>query len=338
MKRVNQKTIAESLKLSVATVSKCFSNSSEISDFTRSRVMEEAAKLGYRPPASRKQMTDAKNRHRLFAYITPTLQLEANHVLNGAGEAARGLNCSLTVHHIPPESAHSSIQEVPLPYELERGELDGAVLSYGLGHDLVKDFAERLPCVYTGELLLGVNADSVCNENNLALQELTGELIKAGHREIGFFGNYPQYTWARNRLAAWMTALSGYDCPVEFDRILSFKENETVEQLTQRAIPLIKNGVTAWTCCRDETAYQFMIELSKAGIRVPQDVSLTGFDDIVPFYGLPRLTTVKVSLYDFGRTAIRRLNYRLNHPDEPNTNLTLRPTLIIGETVTPPSE
>ena len=89
-------------------------------------------------------------------------------------------------------------------------------------------------------------------------------------------------------------------------------------------------------CPADHQAYQLVADLSKRGIRVPEDVSVTGFDGIPPPPGARQLATVKVPYEELGRSAVHQLLRRIEQPTAPRRHTMVDGHLLMGETMAKP--
>lgn len=94
-------------------------------------------------------------------------------------------------------------------------------------------------------------------------------------------------------------------------------------------------GVTAWVCSTDYAAYTVIEHLQRRGVRVPEDVSVTGFDGIVPPEGLPPVTTVQAPFREIGLAGCRRLLELVQTPFDPPQYTMLGGQLRPGQTVAP---
>ena len=97
----------------------------------------------------------------------------------------------------------------------------------------------------------------------------------------------------------------------------------------------IKDGVTALICAADHQAYDLINGLKNFGFRVPDDVSVTGFDGILRPQGAPALETVRIPYYEIGFTASRRLYDRMHKRFEAPQQILLECRVQEGETVGP---
>jgi DNA-binding LacI/PurR family transcriptional regulator len=98
------------------------------------------------------------------------------------------------------------------------------------------------------------------------------------------------------------------------------------------------DGVTAWVCAADHQAYQLISDLRDRGLRVPDDVSVTGFDGQDAPPGLPRLTSMAVPNADLGASAVARLVSRLLQPASQRRMTLVMPRFVEGGTTAIPSQ
>ena len=97
-----------------------------------------------------------------------------------------------------------------------------------------------------------------------------------------------------------------------------------------------ESGVTAWVCAEDHHAYQLIQRLEAAGLRVPQDCSVTGFGGIEPPAGLPRATSLRAPHEHIGSSALTRMVNRVMYPSSPRRKILVEAQFVPGETVAAP--
>jgi len=94
-----------------------------------------------------------------------------------------------------------------------------------------------------------------------------------------------------------------------------------------------ESGVTAWVCAADHQAYQLMTDLQARGLRVPEDVSITGFDGLEPAVSMRRVTSMRVPHEQIGSSALTRLINRIQHPQSPRRKILVEAEFVPGETI-----
>ena len=122
------------------------------------------------------------------------------------------------------------------------------------------------------------NADAVAGDNSYGTYRLTSHLIRLGHRRIGFVGNRKATSSIMDRYLGYCRALLVNDLPVREDWILS--DREMTGGLVAPELP--EDMPTAFVCNCDLTARLMIEKLNGEGYRVPEDISVTGFDDFPP--------------------------------------------------------
>ena len=167
--------------------------------------------------------------------------------------------------------------------------------------------------------------------------EATAYLIALGHRRIGFVGGLAGPNSAAERLRGYRDALVAHDIPLESALIVDggFTEQggfDAAQKLL--ALPDLPGAIFA---SNDLSATGVIEATRQRGLRVPQDISVIGFDDI-PQASLiyPKLTTVRQPLYQMGREAVALLLEQIEQPGGEKRQVMLETTLIIRESCAPP--
>ncbi|HAU36749.1 MAG TPA: hypothetical protein DCX07_03410 [Phycisphaerales bacterium] len=340
---ISQHIIAEKLNLSVATVSRSLQNHPSIHPDTRGRVLELASKLGYRPRHIRRGRKQVHKLQSLAAVIHDEreqgrpLSVFAARMLAGISEAAEAMGLPLLVHCLRGSDVDCLGDPAHQPTALRRGEVSGVILIHQFPPKVVRQVSRQVPCVTVVHDDPEQGTDVVSSDAIGAMGQVVSHLHALGHRRIGFVPNSPDFSWVRDRFAGYMHALAGHRLPLDPTIILNMgSERMEMSAMADVAARAAGQGVTAWVCTDDMSAIGFCRELRSRGLRVPEDVSVTGYDAIQtnPEPGC-RLTTVCVPFEEIGAAAVRRLVHRIRQPSEALQHVLVNCRLIEGETSGP---
>jgi GntR family transcriptional regulator of arabinose operon len=208
--------------------------------------------------------------------------------------------------------------------------------------------ADKYPIVTIDKHFADVDIPFVASDNVSGAAELTRHLVEQGHKKIAFFSDVPISSCSslRDRFKGFISVLADYN--INFNshhlfeaRQLLFDEDEMtfdsiytkrINAYAKKAVYLRNEGVTAVQCSSDSTAIQLYEACKKAGIRIPEDLSICGFD------GLPsgkeiKLTTTVQNFYQIGVYAARILLERIANPEIPSERVSVPVKFQKGETV-----
>ncbi len=187
-------------------------------------------------------------------------------------------------------------------------------------------FAKSLACVSIVHDVPSANIDHIEMDHQNGIQSLMDTLYNAGHRKIGFIGVRPHLTWSQSRLAAYIQSIIRLE--------LRFDPRLILEEIDMKAVQKkMKEGVTAWVCSIDSIGYKLCRILLDTGVKIPRDVSIVGFNGVLPLLNCPQLTTIKAPLKTMGTFALRRVANRIYDPLHQPIKILHRCELIEGETV-----
>jgi LacI family transcriptional regulator len=225
-------------------------------------------------------------------------------------------------------------------------QLDGVLLVGTVEPEIIRLIQRsKIPLVLIDNSMPGLSVDAVLNDGFGGAQEAVAYLISKGHRRIAFLsgptrqGNRPVnvfYTIER-RAAGYRTALLEAGIPVDYD-LFEAADSVTVEGGYQACKRLVERGVqfSALFCANDFVAIGAMKALREAGLRVPEDVSLLGFDNVdMAEYLFPPLTTVHTDPEATGYVATRNLLLRFADPEAYTITILLECRLIKRASVIP---
>ena len=234
------------------------------------------------------------------------------------------------------DSAPSQI-ELP-PILGERGLFDGIVLAGTNYPNFVTRIEKmQIPFVVFGNNFFDFDGerhfDQVDFDGFRGEYEATRYVVSRGHRTIVFVGDLA-YPWVRNRHGGYLKAC--HEANIKPGSITSSRPPGFVDygEWACSAILTRKPRPTAVVAVNDEVAFGLWRGLRRRGLRVPDDISLIGFDDREEAMLMdPQLTTVHVRKEEIGQACLRTLLERLHHPETAFVKKTLATDLIIRETV-----
>ena len=324
MEAVPQKTtirdVARAAGVGVGTISRVLNSSSQVSRETRARVMKAIRRLGFRPNAQARRILRRRSETVCFLLSNRDF-LHPFHarILQGVESCASGMkqHVLFAALHYSPRIAPDKID---LPHVLqEHGLIDGVILAGTIYPNLLRRMQSiHVPFVALSNNVVGMEGkhafDQVGFDDFNATLEATRYLLKEGHREIAFAGDI-SFPWFQRRF-------DGYQQAMREKRLKSLlisdhgSENFIAggQKIAQRVLAR-KAWPTAILAGNDETAYGIWLSLRRNGVKVPDEISLIGFDDREEAILMdPPLTTVRVHKEEVGQTCMKMLLERLHNP------------------------
>lgn len=317
---VGVREIARLAKVSVATVSLVINDHPRISARTRTRVRKIMEQAGYRP--NRLAQNLSRRDTRMLAVILPPLahafaDRYFGELVSGISDRARALGYKMMLEQATPEFVEA------------RGHIDlfgrrfvDGVLCLGNNdrHPFLNDFAAgRHPMVVVNNYFpQWPELDFVACDYRGGAEHAMNYLLQLGHRRVGLISGSSRVQTARDIAVAYGAALAeaGVEVPETWREDGLFTEaggSEAARKLVERHPDL-----TALFAANDKMAIGALHYLKEIGRRVPQDISVVGFDDLPhAAYVNPALTTVHLPLYQVGVLACERLVGRIQGDGQP---------------------
>lgn len=310
MARATVQDVARTAGVSVGTVSRVLNGSPAVSEASKEKVTAAIRQLNYRPLASARDL----RRDRTMRILALAKNLNSpiiNEVFRGAGDAAA---LSGYVSLIAATSGDLE-REQQLVDMLRNGSVDGLVLfSPTMSDDDVEALARQLSVVQVCEITDSEAAFGVSIDDRQAAYDITRHLIDAGARRLAMLG-YQAARSGRLREAGFRQAVA--DAGLSPDQML-FVEGDfdfhTGRRLARRLLES-KQLPDAVFCGSDTVAAGCVREITDAGLRVPGDIAVAGFDDSIQAeMCVPELTTIRQPAYEMGRLAFESLLERMTVP------------------------
>jgi len=335
------KEVARKAGVSIATVSRVLNNVGAVDERTRVLVSKAVVDLRYVPnPIGRglsRQKTEA------IGLLLPDLFGEFfSEVIRGADQTAQ-----LNRHHLVVSSSHNNREEIAAAVRMMLGRVDGLVIMspHIDAHTLRENIPQHLPVILINARVEGDDYDSLNVDNFAGSTAMVQHLLSHGHRRIALIKGSEDNLDALERLRGYRHALTagGGDRRPEYEIAGNFTEASGYDAV--RKILQLEPRPTAIFACNDTTAIGAMSALREAGVRVPDEVAVAGFDDIpISSYLTPSLSTVHVSINRVGvlavETLLRALGKRNTHRKEHRmipTSLALRESCGCHESSLPAS-
>ena len=352
MSKINQQFIAEELGISRATVSRCFTNHPGINSSTRGKVFALASKLGYshaekREPASHQRRRTSTTLGVLICVDLPSFERTdygnpGQALLNGLSEVARVRNVRLDLHFVRPEDLHINEPSYAKIVATGRRLWDGVVLIYPFPQTIVDELRKLHPIVSLVEQYGQSPLDCVDVDHHRGVERLVDHLRGKGHERIGFFTwRYPVVAgWALRRYGAYVEMMTGRGMELRPEDAINVdpRRQMSLEDSYVEVVKQTEAGVTAWMCAADHQAFDLVKALEKAGFKVPQDVSVTGFDGLEPPKTLKKLTTVSIPFHQIGVIGGKRLLDLIKKRFDSQQHILLACDLVKGTSVAGPKQ
>ncbi len=342
-RKANQTFMARQLNLAPGTVSRALRHQPGIKQETRDRVLKLAAELGYSVKPRMKSTTDGdKNGFYLGVLVqSPESALTHSRFMVGLSEAAAGMNVTLIVHYVHFNECGSVLDPDKQPAAMRDGRVRGLVLVHRWPEHVVAELSKQFPCVSIVHFYPSQKLDFVGMDHRDGTNQLAEHLLSLGHRRIGFFGQCAEVSWSRGRYAGYVEAMTKLNLPVDPRWTIplptdSFDHQSLPPEAAAAAVEQSRAGVTAWMAANEWAGQALVQAFRSAGLRVPEDVSVTGFDysDAARNPAI-RLTSVGLSLTSIGTAAIRCLYGRLANPEDPWQSTLFGVKLVRGESTGP---
>lgn len=324
--------VANAAEVSIATVSRVLNTPAVVASDTSRRVLDAIARLGYVPNPFAKGLITRSSR--VLGLALPDLHGEFySGLLRGADEAARSAGYHLLVSSEARGNGGRGARE------LGAGLVDGlAMMVTEPDAALIREARQtRLPLVVvdaqldeTGE---DPGLDSVLVDNASGTIEATEHLLSATRADQVYFVGGPASNFDTARRAEAFTGVLRARGHTPREAQTAFGEYSPAwgSKWMERAVAsgITRLGVLA---ANDEIALGILQAAQSAGLRVPQDVRIVGFDDTrLAQIVRPHLSSVRVPILEIGAAAVKALIARIESPDAPPSTLTMKTELVVRE-------
>jgi LacI family transcriptional regulator len=331
MTDMNLEQVARRAKVSTATVSRVLNNASVVKSSTRARVVKAIEELKYHPNLHARSLAGGKSRtigviasnmeNPFFFDIYKTIESDAH---------ARGYEVVMANTDYRSEQLVTSVRLM-----IGRRVAGLAAIVSEMAPDLMEELNEsRIPVVFYDVGTPRRNITNIRVNYRRGIEKVVDYLHSLGHRKLGFIGHHAILGPINERMKAVMDAVAR----IPTLEVRASADADTLEGGRQAARALLGTGFepTALICVNDVTAVGALRELRERGIRVPQDMSVTGFDNVrLSEFCYPPLTTVHIPRERIGHIICDCLLPKTGKPVAGDPEIVIDPELVLRDSTGP---
>jgi len=310
---VTIKDVAREAKVSVASVSRALNGSSTVTEATRAHIIGVAERLHYIPNMGARNLSI--QRTNTIGVVLPDLYGEFfSELIRGIDSAARSHGLHLLV-----SSAHGDATEAGAIIRAMSGRVDGLIVMspHVDANFLASNLPQKLPTVLLNTHISGGNYASINIDNYHGAFSMMRHLVGVGHKRIAMISGPTNNYEAQERLRGYRDAMSEF-LPEAPEQILRGDFSEEAGYRAGQLLQSLEILPEVVFAANDMMAIGCLFALTEAGLTVPKDIALVGFDDIpIARFVTPPLTTVRVRMADMGGRALEQLVFSIENRISP---------------------
>jgi DNA-binding LacI/PurR family transcriptional regulator len=313
--RMDIRTIAQMANVSIATVSRTINRKPTVNPEIAKRVWKVIEQLEYFPDAQARGLVSGKSRL-LGLIVSEITNPFFPELIQGFEDVAVENGYEVLIGSTSYNPARMSLC---IRRMIERNVDGVAIMTFGIDEPLLEQLAERnIPLVFVDASPDHPRVSALKVDYHKGIRSGVQHLAALGHRKIAFISGPMRLYSAQSRLNAFSESLR--ECGISAKPAWIIEGDHTVEG-GMKAMQKLLVGTdlpTAVMCSNDMTAIGVLHKIYRQGLRVPDDFSVVGFDDIqFAQFTLPPLTTVQMSCYELAREAVQALKEQIgNFEDE----------------------
>lgn len=324
-KSVTMSDIAKAMNVSTVTVSKALGGREGVSEALRGKIKQKAAEMGYRTRAGSRTAKDG---------LTYNIGIIVAKKFISEPSAFYWIIYKQLVELLQRQNYYGMLEVVDenggsfdIPNSIIEKRIDGLIV---LGQ-FSDSYVEKLTSYYIPTVLLDFcsargETDTVLSDNFYGAYLLTSHVIANGHRKIAFIGNIGNSSSAQDRFLGYYKAL--------LENRISLRSEWVIRTDSAKAFELPEEMPTAFVCASDEIAFTLINQLKNAGIRVPQDVSVAGYDNhIYATMCSPHLTTMDVDAHRMAEETTEILLAKIRGDERKHGRTLVTGKLIVRDSV-----
>lgn len=325
MKKVTIQDVAKELQLSRNTVAKALNNSDTVAYETRYLVVQRAFEMGYTKLSSvvmnEFKLKNKSDETKTIVVLTRReISIFWNKIIMGISDELNKRSYKLQLSFISDEEERNLI--VPIDFQ---EAIDGILVLSVFSDEYVKRIKLRnVPIVFLDMPAYGLEymdyGDVVYSEGFHSTKKIVKHLTAQGISKIGFIGDITYCKTIKDRYEGYLSGLKEAEIAIDESIIIGSHQEKRyyVPEEVKWALSQMKEIPEAIVCANDDIALDVIRNLKARGIMVPEDVAVTGYDNVEEMAQVePFLTTVRVGNQRLGKRLVKQLLTRFENPDFP---------------------
>jgi LacI family transcriptional regulator len=329
--------VAQAAGVSLSTVSLVINGKSGVSPDRRERVLKAIESLGYTENGRSAAQTETRVLGLLMESLSEASRSDGFYtmIVSGIEEAAYQYGYQVLLHFYRP-----AVDPLTSIRELMGRDIDGLIIANDgdVTTEVINKISESGKPLVLVENSQFAPIHSVTADNFAAGRLMTEHLIRLGHRRIGALSGPAKYSSLRDRMRGHLVAMLEHNLPIDptlQPAPVSGRPRKGYVQMQQ--LLALPDPPTAVFAVSDRTAFGAMEAIKDAGLRIPEDVSIVGIDDVRDSaYSSPPLTSFSVPKFDLGKTAVSLLHGLVSRHEVPPARMVLLGKVIARESSGPP--
>jgi LacI family repressor for deo operon, udp, cdd, tsx, nupC, and nupG len=330
-KETNYQRIAEKTGISISTISRVFTGSSNVSADTRRRVLEAFKSYGYDTTFIEERQKNHAN-SLIVMNVPSTGNPFYTQIIHGAKAAATRRGCFLLLNedHVNENTIDNFLRL------LRKVQAAGLIMTNHVEPVYLKRISETIPLVQCCEYDAGFDLPYVSIDDVAATRTAMEYLFSLGRKNIAFINGPIRYKYAQQRLQGYLEALQ--DAGISPDPRMRIQLSEIDYNFAVSAVTtLFDSGKrpNAFFCASDVLAAAAIKVGMRKGFSIPGDIAVVGFDNVdISFMTNPTITTMSQPQYQLGFSSCELLIEYITNPQIPLHNIILATELLVRESTT----
>jgi DNA-binding LacI/PurR family transcriptional regulator len=327
--QITIKDIARELNISASTVSRALQDHPDISKATKEAVNAYAKKYHYKPNAI--ALSLKMKRTNVIGVLVPEM---VHHFFSSVFAGIEDVANEKGYNVIVCQTSEKYEKEVKNVETLISARVSGVLASISKETEKYDHFQELIddgtPLVFFDRICTGLKTDRVIADDYTGAYNAVEHLIKTGCKRIAFYGAPANLEISKNRKNGYIDALRANSIGIDNSLIFECDSRDAAIELTPAVLKEAKRP-DAFFAINDDTASGILYATKRAGLSVPEDISICGFGDgVIAKTSDPELTTVQQNGYEMGVESCRMLLSRIQEENDPTqvTHRVIRTNLI----------
>lgn len=315
-KAVKMADIAKVMGVSTVTVSKALSNQKGVSEELRAKIKKQAEEMGYKTVSAMYQERAKNSVSYTIGVIVSDRFLDKYEsfywkLYQEVATAAVQKGCFTMLEVLPAEDEETQI----MPKLVQEKKADGLVIIGLLRENYLKELMDQVevPVIFLDFQDKNGECDAVVSNSYFGMYVMTNYLFDMGHRDIAFVGNILITESITDRYFGYMKSLYEHGIEVNPEWLIHDRNSKTGRSDGDFELQLPSRMPTAFVCNNDVAAAALVRKLEQEGYRVPEDISVVGYDNYQP-PGLcdVRITTYEVDMKEMAKRTVKKMIRKLS--------------------------